>query len=156
MTTYRDTFLDRLSSGKESLKDVLLGLMPDLMADPDLMAAALDAMVANIHQRNVDAGWWSDLVTGERKERNVGELLCLIHSEISEGLEGHRKNLQDTHLPHHPMLTVEMADAFIREADLCGGLKLSFGRAVVEKLAYNAQRQDHKREARLANDGKKI
>lgn len=120
------------------------------------MAVALNEMVAEIHGRNVKAGWWSDLNTGERKERNVGELLCLVHSEISEGLEGYRKNLQDTHLPHRPMLEVEMADTIIRIMDLCGGLGLDLGGALVEKLEYNAKRQDHTREARLQGDGKKI
>lgn len=118
--------------------------------------AAINALVHEVHGRNVLAGWWSDLITGERKDRNVGELLCLVHSEISEGLEGYRKNLKDTHLTTRPMLEVEMADAVIRILDLCGGLGLDLGGALVDKLAYNAERQDHKREARIAPDGKKI
>lgn len=131
--------------------------MPELMQkDAKLAGVFLNALVADVHGRNVAAGWWSDLQTGERKERNVGELLCLVHSEISEGLEGYRKNLKDNHLTSRPMLEVEMADAVIRILDLCGGLGLDLGGALVDKLAYNAERLDHKREARLLDDGKKI
>jgi NTP pyrophosphatase (non-canonical NTP hydrolase) len=112
------------------------------------------AGVAWIHTKNVEAGWWSDLKTGERKERNVGELLCLVHSEISEAMEGHRKGLKDDKLPHRPMLEVELADAVIRIFDIAGGLKLDLAGALVEKVAYNSKREDHKIETRKAEGGK--
>lgn len=80
-------------------------------------AAEINMLVSLVHQRNVDAGWWSDPATGQRKDRNVGELLCLVHSEISEALEGHRKNLMDDHLPKRKMIEVELADAIIRIFD---------------------------------------
>ena len=65
--------------------------------------------------------------------------LALIHSEVSEGLEGYRKNLNDDHLPHRKMLEVELADAVIRIFDLAGALKFDLGAAIQEKLAYNSQ-----------------
>jgi hypothetical protein len=40
------------------------------------------------HELAVDCGWYSDPVTGERKERNTAELIALCHSELSEALEG--------------------------------------------------------------------
>lgn len=84
----------------------------------------------------------------------VGQKLCLIHSEVSEAMEGHRKGLMDDKLPHRTRLEVELADAIIRAFDLAGAMGLDLGGAIVEKMAFNAVRPDHKIEAREATGGK--
>lgn len=125
----------------------------EIMKDKVVKGWALIQSTA--HGLAVEAGWWTDLDTGKPKERNIGELLCLIHSEISEAMEGHRKNLMDDKLPHRSMLEVELADAVIRIADLAGKLELDVGGAIAEKMAFNAIRPDHKIETRKLADGKK-
>jgi hypothetical protein len=119
-------------------------------------AGPITVLCNDVHARNVQAGWWNDLTTGEKLDRNPGELIALCHSELSECLEGVRKNLMDDKLPHRKMEEVEMADCVIRIADYCGGRGLDLGGAIDEKLAYNATRADHKPENRLKDDGKKI
>lgn len=109
-----------------------------------------------------ESGWWNDLKTGERltskpsepPKVNIPEKLCLIHSEISEAMEGHRKGLMDDKLPNRPMLEVELADAVIRIFDLAGGIGADVAGAIAEKLAFNAQREDHKPENRRLAGGK--
>ena len=111
-----------------------------------------------IHGANVKAGWWTSLTDGSSLvgKRNMGELLCLVHSEISEAMEGWRKNLMDDHLPHRKSFEVELADAMIRIFDIAGSEGLDLGGAIMEKLAYNEQRADHKIENRLKSEGKKF
>lgn len=106
------------------------------------------------HLASADGGWWNDPRTGEPLKRNVPEMLCLIHSEISEAMEGHRKSLMDDKLPHRPMIEVELADALIRIFDMAGGLRLDVAGALAEKLEYNRTRADHKKDARLSDGGK--
>jgi NTP pyrophosphatase (non-canonical NTP hydrolase) len=98
--------------------------------------------------------WWHD-ENGVRLIRNKGEMLCLIHSEISEAMEGERKSLQDDKLPHRPMAEVELADALIRIFDYAAAHGYDLDGAFQEKMAYNAQRADHSYAARAAANGKK-
>lgn len=123
----------------------------------DVIEECGTALVNICHGEATAAGWWNDLCSGESLigKRNIGEMLCLIHSEISEAMEGHRKGLPDDKLPHRPMIEVELADAVIRIADLAGAMRLDLGGAIAEKLEYNRKRADHKPENRKADGGKK-
>ena len=139
---------------------VILETAEDALAERNCSGTAVElagAILTNAcHGAALQAGWWQDLRTGESLigTRNVGEMLMLAVSEIAEAMEGHRKGLPDDKLPHRPMIEVEIADCFIRLADTCGALGLDLGGAIAEKMAFNAVRPDHKREARLAAGGK--
>ncbi|MNG35486.1 hypothetical protein D3C84_1222390 [compost metagenome] len=67
-----------------------------------------------------------------------------------------RKNRDDEHLPHRKSVEVELADTLIRIFDFAGARNLDLAGAVIEKLAYNQRRADHKPEARAQADGKKF
>ena len=101
-----------------------------------------------------EAGWWDNRDLDD--PQTIPTCLCLVHSKVSEAMEGARKNRMDDHLPHRKALEVELADAMIRILDLAGAYQLDLGCALVEKLVYNTQRADHKRDARAADDGKKF
>lgn len=125
------------------------------MSKTDDMAEIVEAgsvLQRACHGASFRAGWW--IGTDPKAPHVVPAKLCLIHSEISEAMEGHRKSLMDDHLPNRPMIEVELADAVIRIADLAGALHLDLGGAIAEKMAYNARRADHKPEARAASGGK--
>lgn len=108
------------------------------------------------HEMSVSCGWYHDPVTGEKLDRNDGEQMMLIVSEIAEAMEACRKGLQDDKLPHRSGVEVEMADAVIRIADFCGKHGFDLGGAIAEKLAFNGKREDHKPENRAKVGGKRF
>ncbi|MFC3674705.1 hypothetical protein [Ferrovibrio xuzhouensis] len=123
------------------------------------IACAGNVLTVACHGGSVRAGWHVDRKTGtpftpEQQKALFPTRIALCHSELSEALEGDRKDLMDDHLPHRKMAEVELADAVIRIFDLAGAMNYDLGAAIVEKLAYNAQRADHKIEARQAAGGK--
>jgi len=105
-----------------------------------------------VHEANQH--WWHDQ-HGVKIDRNIGELLMLCVSELSEALEGHRKNLKDDKLPQYDMFDVELVDCVIRIFDLAGAKNIDFENIYRDKMAFNAKRKDHTWEARLKKGGKK-
>lgn len=120
-----------------------------------ILARGIREATFHCHKASVDAGWYSDPATGERKDRILCEMTALMHNDLSDAMDGERKGLMDDHLPHRKMAEVKLADALIRIFDYAGYCGFDIGGAVVEKMAYNARRADHKPEARAAAGGKK-
>lgn len=83
-----------------------------------------------------DAGWYRDPKTGEKIKRNFGEVVALMHSELSEALEADRKSLMDDKLPHRDGREVEFADLAIRELDTAEAEGLNVPQAYTAVLAH--------------------
>lgn len=133
-----------------------------------LPAGAFTALCQVIHEFNTQ--WWVNPATGYPIDRNVGEMIALMHSELSEALEAHRKNLMDDKLVHFHGIDVELIDCIIRACDLLGArykdrtnsavnpddaLAYTPGDVLYDKCHYNARRVDHSPAHRLSEHGKK-
>ena len=129
-----------------------------------LLSKQINNLSQTIYQENKDKGFWPS----DPKDRNVGEALMLIVSELAEGIEAHRAgrhaNMQAYEDVYESIATEqadssgdlahecafkahikdsfedEMADAIIRILDLCGGLGINIGKHLYMKLGYNATR----------------
>ncbi len=89
---------------------------------------------AKIHKNAVDLGFWD-------KERNEGEIIALIHSELSEGLEALRKDLDDDKVPEFKGIEAELADAVIRIMDYAEGYNYRVVEAIESKMLMNQSRE---------------
>jgi len=78
------------------------------------------------HAIAVEKGFWD-------QERNVGEALMLIVTELAEAMEAYRKQDDEN-------FREELADTFIRLLDFCGGLKIDIEQEIVKKSLKNKNR----------------
>lgn len=130
-------------------------LKKSIPTDEEILAAT-KVLVEASHNRAWNAGWYHNPVTGEEIERPLPEVIALMHSELSEALEGHRKDRMDDKLPHRKMVPVELFDCVIRCLDTIGARYPDDIPAILEKMKYNDSRADHKPENRAVAGGKKI
>src|SRR4051794_1649024 len=65
--------------------------------------------------------------------REIGTMLALIHSEVSEALEADRKGDKEN-------FEEELADVCIRIFDLCGLKGIDLEKAIITKMEYNKSR----------------
>ena len=111
------------------------------------MKAPIDivALCRDIHAGNRDAGWWTNLTTGECiiATRNRPEILMLVVSELSEASEGFAQLLPDDKLPHLPMWHVELADVAIRLTDVLGADLLPSRLAAGAQLFFDTRVREY-------------
>jgi hypothetical protein len=124
----------------------------DMTADEAVIYAGIVTLCRLSHQAS--AKWYRDPATGEPVVRNFGEVVALMHSELSEALEADRKGLMDDKLPHRPGQEVEFGDTVLRITDTCGHRGYDLAGAIIEKMRFNNVRKDHTDEARKAAGGK--
>ncbi|MGX7874428.1 hypothetical protein ACVDG5_018200 [Mesorhizobium sp. ORM6] len=108
----------------------------------ELELAAFDGLRAAqklAHQTATNAGWYHNLETGETIERNFGEVIALMHSELSEALEADRKNKRrDDKLPHRGAVEVELSDGIIRILDTAAATQIDVASAMIPCLRHLA------------------
>jgi len=101
---------------------------------PDDFITTFNAVMASVHENAVNRGFWEN-------ERNDGEMIALMHSELSEALEAIRHGNQPSdHIPEFSGLEEEFADVIIRIMDTALSRCLRLPEAILAKMAYNAGR----------------
>jgi hypothetical protein len=122
----------------------------------DRVLSGLDFLRDQVHATAIDKGWW------ENGERNFGEVVALMHTELSEAYEEYRNGhaMNEIYYNTEVQLTpgtnfseavannaskpegvpVELVDVLIRILDWAGYYKVSLGDIMAKKMHYNTTR----------------
>ncbi len=102
--------------------------------DPQEFVEAWGQVEEDVHQIALDHGWWD-------KPRSEGDIIALMHSELSEALEAVRHgNPPSTKAAGFSELEEELADVVIRMMDWARHAGLNVAGAVVAKIEHNRSR----------------
>lgn len=98
----------------------------------------LNEYVRECHATSRSKGWYDDA-----GQRNIGEQLMLVVTEVAEAMEDLRVGKMEMEISASGKpegFPVEIADVMIRLFDLCGYLKIDLETAVQTKMKYNEGR----------------
>ncbi len=96
------------------------------MQETEVKGRSLNELAQLCHSIAKEKGFWDE-------ERNIGEALMLVVTELAEAMEGYRHQ-DDANFRE------ELADAFIRLLDLCGGLNIDIENEIYQKSIVNEKR----------------
>ncbi len=115
----------------------------------------INYLAKEIHENNVEKGFYED-------EKNIGEMLALIHSEVSEALEADRRGkytagsgtievinsfildkmfVTDFNIVVKDSFEDELADIMIRVMDLAAFKGINLEAHIMAKIRYNKTRE---------------
>lgn len=127
--------------------------------DASLIGPVINYLIDESYTNAVDHGWWE-----EDESRTFGDLLALMHSELSEALEHYRDGRGVAELFYVEKVGIgmeqyqdqvslepgpgkkpdgvpaELADVLIRIFDMCGRYEIPLAEALVQKLEFNRSR----------------
>jgi NTP pyrophosphatase (non-canonical NTP hydrolase) len=100
----------------------------------DEFVESFNWLASGINQTAIEKGWW-------KGDRNDGEILMLMVSELAECLEALRHdNPPDDHIPEFTGVEAELADTIIRIMDFAFAKGHRVAEALIAKIEYNKNR----------------